>query len=999
MTSIADAFRFHGEKIEMEATFRVILHDVDSLLFVEEGDVDIFLLKPAFSPDSNFKNEVNLATKSSRPLQSHFLVGGLTFLMNVSSTQLIFPFPLSDYYVIAIANTETTLRKLSLKRFKEICDKEQIGPENLNEISRRWLNSFSPLFQSQVNSLATYYLEDDFVKTHLPANSSVARNMASKGRPLWIQTEGNPIQFFGLPKFDYFPNTSPFPLVSSIWFVSQGDVEITAVLEESWLTSSFWQGLLAFNGFVQNFIGYKLFENLQNEKIALKNRQETDSEILNAALRRIGSVMMRFSENSFVDTANGVLRACQSVAKAVKLPFIDKIQFRAQNILEQVYEAATKSNIYQRKILLKEQWWKKGGLPFVGFVGDAAHPLATAIIPNEQGQYEIVDSFDSDKKTKITDEIAKHLSHFGVVFYRAFPEKMSLRAKEIIKFCLDGRYRDLLTVILTGLVGIVLSLFLPIFNKVLFDDIIPNNDFPLLFQIILGLIVFALSAFVFSVIQELTLLRLETLIDHDMQSGLWQKVLSLPVSFFRKFTAGDLIQRLSAVNEVRKSVTGYMVRVIMDGIFAPIYLFLMLYYSPILTFVAIGFLLIFTLFDLVGLFITLRYTREIQTIKTQLSGKVIQIIFGIPKIRTNGSENRIFAFWAQQIARIKNLETRAGITQAMLAVGEQAISSLGSLLMFMTVFLILPPTNDFNSRGGISLGTYLAFSSAFGGLSAAFSTLSGVLRQLISNIPLLEITKPIFTEPKEDTSQKLKIEKFQGSVRVDHIYFRYNVGSPLVHEDISLYAEPGEFIALVGPSGCGKSSLLRLLLGFETPEQGAIYFDGKDVKDLDSRDLRSQFGVILQHSMILDGTIRENISGGRFVTDDEILEATRKARFDEDLARMPMGLNTPLTSGAPMLSGGQRQRLMIARALLGNPRLLLMDEATNALDNRTQQAVSKNLDELHVTRVVVAHRLSTVRNANRIYVFDKGRIAQCGTFNELASQEGIFASLVNKQKL
>ena len=229
--------------------------------------------------------------------------------------------------------------------------------------------------------------------------------------------------------------------------------------------------------------------------------------------------------------------------------------------------------------------------------------------------------------------------------------------------------------------------------------------------------------------------------------------------------------------------------------------------------------------------------------------------------------------------------------------------------------------------------------------------------------------------------------------------FRYRQQGPVVLHDVSLRAEPGEFIALIGPSGSGKSTILRLLLGFDVPEAGAVYYDDQELCRLDITEVRRQAGTVLQQSSVMASTIFENIAGGRLITPDEAWEAARAAGLAEDIAAMPMGLYTFVSEGGGNLSGGQRQRLLIARALAHKPVLVFFDEATSALDNHTQAVVSASLDQLQATRVVIAHRLSTIRHADRIYVLDAGQVVQQGSFTELANQEGLCSQLIARQEL
>ena len=244
---------------------------------------------------------------------------------------------------------------------------------------------------------------------------------------------------------------------------------------------------------------------------------------------------------------------------------------------------------------------------------------------------------------------------------------------------------------------------------------------------------------------------------------------------------------------------------------------------------------------------------------------------------------------------------------------------------------------------------------------------------------------------------KVRSLRPRGAIEASRLRFRYKEDLPIVLNDVSFTINPGEFVAFVGHSGSGKPTLFRLLLGFEKPESGFIHFDGLDLDDIDPQALRRQMGVVLQNGRITDGDIFTNIIGTAPLSIDDAWEAARAAGLDKDIEAMPMGMHTVISEGGGGLSGGQRQRLLIARAIVHRPRILLFDEATSALDNQTQSTVSRSLEQLNATRIVIAHRLSTILHADRIFVFDQGGIVQQGTYDELMAQEGLFRDLAQRQ--
>lgn len=311
-----------------------------------------------------------------------------------------------------------------------------------------------------------------------------------------------------------------------------------------------------------------------------------------------------------------------------------------------------------------------------------------------------------------------------------------------------------------------------------------------------------------------------------------------------------------------------------------------------------------------------------------------------------------------------------------------------NLVLFMTFI---------RGGSGLTVGRFLAFLAAFGAVNAAMSSMSQIALSVLGIIPQYERAKPILETLPEADQDREDPGELKGQIELSHVWFRYSEDEPWVLRDVSLRVLPGMFVAIVGPSGQGKSTLLRLLLGFERPESGAIYYDGKDLETLDLRAVRRQIGTVLQNGVLTQGDIYSNIVGSANVSLEDAWEAARLAGIAEDIEKMPMGMRTIIPDGGGTLSGGQRQRILIARALVRKPRILFFDEATSALDNKTQATVMQSLAKLQATRIVIAHRLITIKDADLIVVMNEGRIVQRGTFGELMAQPGMFAELAQRQ--
>jgi ATP-binding cassette subfamily C protein len=393
------------------------------------------------------------------------------------------------------------------------------------------------------------------------------------------------------------------------------------------------------------------------------------------------------------------------------------------------------------------------------------------------------------------------------------------------------------------------------------------------------------------------------------------------------------------------------------------------------------------------------YQRALMRELGKVGGMTYQMLVAVAKLRVAGAEARAFSRWADVLAEQKTNVYKARRIAAVQAVIAQTFPPIASLCIYAAVIMLGAADKDGITVPLLTMGAYMAFSAAFGQFLAPLMSVVSSLTTVVTIVPMYERVEPILKTVPETRTRAEPPGVLTGDIEFRRVTFRYLNDSPPVLDDVSWQVKPGEYIAFVGPSGGGKSTVLRLLLGFEEPERGGIFFDHKDLATLDLGEVRRQIGVVMQSAGLMSGSIYDNIVGSLPLSMDDAWEAARMAGFDEDVRAMPMGMQTVLSESSPSLSGGQRQRLIIARALVRKPRILVFDEATSALDNRTQAIVSQSLHALQATRLAIAHRLSTVTHADRIFVLQSGRIVQAGTYQELASQDGLFLDLMKRQLL
>lgn len=650
---------------------------------------------------------------------------------------------------------------------------------------------------------------------------------------------------------------------------------------------------------------------------------------------------------------------------------------------------AAASRIHIRQVQLESGWWHTDLGPLLGSINQ--QPIA--LLPIRPGRYQL---FDPQLQTTIplTAAQAQQIDATAYVLYRSFPDRV-MRGWDVLTFALRGQRSALLTIAGSGILIALLGVLTPVATGILIDQAIPNSDRNLLLQLGAGLLLASLGIVVFQRVQRVALLRFQTSLDVTTQSALWDRLLKLQPTFFRSYTSGDLKNRVLAIGQIRQRLGGATLSMFLTGLFALLNGGILFAYSARLALLAMVLALVsFVITNLIR-FPMSRKFRALKLLEGELFGTMVQIMEGIAKIRVAGAEHRAFAYWASQYRQQLKLTLESQRLEDYLRVFNQTLPTLSLILFFIAVAGLQQA--DIGTTSALSTGAFLAFNSAFGMFIGGTTQLSEALLQLLEAGILWERTQPILHAEPEVDETKAHPGELTGHLLLDRVSFRYRADGPLILDRVTLEAKPGEFIALVGPSGSGKSTLLRLILGFEWPESGGVFYDHQALSGLDVAAVRRQLGVVLQNGHINSGSVFDNIAAGSLATRQDVLQAVQLAGLTSDIEAMPMGLHTHVSGGGANLSGGQRQRLLIARALILHPKILLLDEATSALDNCTQATVRQNLEQLKITRVAIAHRLSTVRHADRIYVLDRSQVVQQGSFDDLAQQPGLFQTLMSRQ--
>jgi NHLM bacteriocin system ABC transporter ATP-binding protein len=706
---------------------------------------------------------------------------------------------------------------------------------------------------------------------------------------------------------------------------------------------------------------------------------------------RLSAIIIRPSdqiETSVDVSEDRLLAACRTATRDLQISILaPPTRSSTQPTFNDIVEIARASRLRVRRIQLRRDWWLRDAGSMVGWYGAQREPVALVRI---SGRYIMIGP-EAAARRPVNREVAQELDPEAAAFYPTLPSS-TLRLRDLLFFSLQHVRGDVTRIALAVAFIGLLSLVTPLITQALVSSVIPRTEVDQLVFCALALTVVAIASAGVQLMEGVAMLRLEGLVDWRLQAAVIDRLLKLPASVFREYTVGDFVSRALGIDAVRRILTGQTLRSLMAGLFCWFSILLMLIYDARLALIALALLFIRAILIVGTSALRIYHETHQFNLQGKVEGFVLQLLASIGKLRVAAAGGRALAVWSRLFSAQKRHFIASQRAANALALFEGSFPTVATLILFAyaswTRSVLLA-----------DIGAFFAFLAAFGQSMAGVGMWANGISASLVAIPHITRIRPLVTAQAEISDERKAPGELTGAVEFSRVTFRYVAGGPPVADNVSLRIAPGEYVAIVGPSGSGKSSLFRLLLGFEKPESGAVFLDGKALDTLDVSAVRRQLGVVLQNGRLATGSIYENICGGLPLPLEQAWAAARMAGLDADIRMMPMGMHTAIAEGVNTLSGGQRQRIMIARAVARRPRILLFDEATSSLDNRSQAVVSDSLGALNVTRIVIAHRLSTVRQADRIIVLTEGKVTQTGTFAELSGAKGTFADFARRQLL
>ena len=720
-------------------------------------------------------------------------------------------------------------------------------------------------------------------------------------------------------------------------------------------------------------------------KNQIEDRRNADQQLLEDSFAKIAGVVLGKRTAEKIGDARIVTKsAIDEILKYYHYKPME-IPDEVKTAEEQMDYCLRPYGLMRRNVELTEGWYRDAYGPILAFTKESGQPVA--LLPGTVHGYAYRDP-NSGEKVRLDAKTAALFDAEAVCFYRPLPQK-KLGIPDLLlymKNCVS--FSDVILIAAAALAVTLVGLLMPRITRALTGPVLSAGRPNALIGVAVCMICVSLSSQLITGVRSLVQSRLDTKTSLGVQASMMMRLLSLPAGFFRKYSPGELKSRSTSVNQLCSMMMNMVMSTGLTSLTSLLYITQIFHFAPALVIPSLIIVALSVGFSIVTTLTQIRISRRLMEQGAKEAGLSYSLITGVQKIKLSGAEKRVFAKWLNLYAEGAELAFNPPAFIKINSVISTGISLISNIVLYYL-----------SVRTGIGPSNYFAFTAAYGMLMGAFMSMSSIALSAARIQPILEMAEPFLKTEPETSERKEIVTRVSGGIELDHVFFRYDESSPYILEDLSLKIRPREYIAIVGRTGCGKSTLVRLLLGFEKPEKGAVYYDGRDLQSLDLPSLRRKIGTVTQDAGLFQGDIFSNIViTVPELTLDEAWEAAKTAGIADDIRAMPMGMNTIVSEGQGGISGGQRQRLMIARAIAPKPKLLIFDEATSALDNKTQRQVSEALDGMGCTRVVIAHRLSTIRHCDRILVLDGGRIVEDGTYDKLIEAGGFFAELVARQR-
>ena len=965
--SIAGLAARSGDSVPCAGNLPIQLDDPDSVWFIDEGAVDLFLVE--------FKDGVEqTAPQHLLRAESGRILPGIAPDEDDTTLSLI-----------AKGLPGTLLKRLPAAVLSEV------NPAELAAQADTWLTGVADTlsryatYRPRPNALA----EPGRTRTLGPGTLSVRRGV------VWVsQPPGGVSLFMDLIDSAELtgaggPRKAMMPLTHTCWLTLSGEASVSANSSETLASEGVLLPALASFHAVA-FALERLNRRLAVVDSANLERARTSSRRAaeEAARRRLFNIYDLPDEQAAAEEDAALAEAVRIIGRHEGIGF--RIPARAAPFDSPVglVDILDASGVRARRVQLPadEKWWRGDSNAMLAFRAEDGRPVV--LLPGMFGRYREVDPV-SKRSARVTPDRAGGLREDAWMFYRPLPAG-SAEPADLLRIALKGSGVDLLRLVVSGLPGGLIKLAPAFALGFVANHIAGAGNSGALYTVALALAGLGLVGALLHLFQGKAMMRLEGRSSSRVEAAFWDRLLRLPRNTLHRYPAGDLAMSGMTFQNLRDGLQGGLADSVLSFIFLLPVFGVIFFYDATLGIIALA-------FSLVSLLVTMAlgwgqvstYGRMIRAVR-RATGNLFQIIKGISKLRVENAEGSAFAISAEDYREQKRAEFELGTLEGQL-------QAFGAALPFLAGAVLLLAVAAGGGRG-FPVGDFLVVYTVFIVFQGAIARLGESIGVIAATRPAFDQMRPMLAAEPETAVEGEPVEHLGGEILFDHISFRYDPEGPLILDDVTIRARPGEFIAIAGESGAGKSTLFRLALGVDQPAVGAVYYDGRDLRHLNLKQVRRKIGVVPQSVQLHPQDLWDNIvAHHEDASTDEAWQAAQTAEIEREIKSMPMGMMTMVGTSGAVLSGGESQRITIARSLMRNPRIMLLDEATNWLDNQSQAQVMQNLAILTSTRIVIAHRLSTLEQADRIYVLQAGKVVQTGSFRELMEEDGVFKELVKRQ--
>lgn len=949
-----------GKRQELRPGGRFSLTEPDIFWFIQGGCVDIFL-----------------TTDNQNTLHFFYRIpAGHIFIGNDATLK-------EQWSLIGRICSNAVVYKIPTHALSSIIADDQA---TLSELIDEFIIKITkPNIKSTVPKLSVDISE--FTNISCQANT----NLYSLKGVRWIQNQTSNSWFIGDQGLSHVAGSEHFPLTMNSWYQLENASEILITTTGQLLAKNhLWDAIQTYLQLLLNLRLIHIDNEILYNNVILFDRISNNQASIRDSINKLKESYDQSSvAYEYHKTDNDEYNSCQLVAEYLGIqlkPLSADYQYNER--LKSFKKILAISKIFYRKIKLKDNWYKHDYGPLIAFTKDN---LSAAILPTNNKEYFAYDK-NHPKGVKVTAEIARNFSPYAYQIYPNFSGK-TFSPFDMLTYNFKRIASKIPTLLICCIITSSLGILVPVISSYIFDNIITSSDKYQLLQISLVLLATTFSVGLFEITKHYVLLNIESQLDCDTHGIFWDRIFKLPLDFFRKYSSGELVSRISNLINIRLQLGGASIIAILNALFSISSILVLLYYQFYLALFVLFFILMYLVISLYLINLAIKYEMKSVAINARIFGLLSELIVGISKVRMCGAEFRAFNNWVKMFSTNQRVVRKA---QKILVVFNSfaevmPLAIISSMYIGISLF--------FTHNQQFSTGNFMAFNIALGQIVMMLYSIITEINRLIKVVPMYSKAKDFIESPVEIAMSAKDPQPVFGEIELNHISFKHQNSEVYTLRDVHLHIQPGDYIAIAGQSGEGKSTIIKLLLGFDKPTTGRIYYDNRDLADLDVGLLRQEIGVVLQHDQLMPGDIFRNISGMTDITIDEAWHIAEMCGIASDINAMPMKMNTMISTEGSGLSGGQRQRILIARAIARNPKILILDEATRALDNISQKIVTQSLAKMSMTRIVVAHRLSTLKQVNKILVLHDGLIAEIGTYEELIDTKGIFYQLVQKQML